>query len=258
MKHARYSFRFLLEFVVAGIAAAGAIAMQWSRLDRVSSREIDPVRAERQAEIQLELLERSPTLGFDNLVADWVFLRYLQYFGDEEARQQTGCDLSDRYFEIVTQRDPRFLNSYMFISSGVSYCQGKPEKTIELLDRGIEAISPATHDRAFILPLFQALDRFLLLNDIEGAIASYELAANWAKEARFTSAAERYARTAQYLRDDPNSVEALFIGWQEVYRNAIDDSVRQRAITELESLGARVERQPNGEIRFVLPESATN
>ncbi|MGC9502285.1 hypothetical protein [Baaleninema sp.] len=258
MKQGQQQFRFPIELVVAGVAAAGAIAMQWTRLDGVSSRDIDPVRAERQAEIHLELLDRSPTLGFDNLVADWVFLRYLQYFGDEKARQQTGCNLSDRYFEIVTKRDPRFLIPYIFIPSGVSYCQGQPEKTVELLDRGIDAISPEIHDNAFIVPLLQGLDRFLLLSDIDGAIESYKLAAEWAKEAGSSSSAERFGQMAQYLQDNPDSVQALFVGWQEVYKNAVDDRVRQRAITELENLGARVEQQPNGDIRFVPPPSLRN
>ncbi len=249
---------FGLEFVVAGVAAAGAIAMQWSRLDRVTRYTLDPAVAEERSAIQLELLDRLPTLGFDNAIADWVFLQYLQYFGDEAARIQTGCNLSEQYFDLVTRRDPRFLIPYIFVPSSVAYCQGKPERSVELLDRGIAAISPQIHENAFILPLLQGLDQFLLLNDIDGAIESYELAAVWVEETRFAVYANSLRDIARYLREDPDSIQARFFGWSEVYRNAVDDRVRARAITELEKLGARLEQQPNGEFRFVLPESPTN
>ena len=40
------------------------------------------------------MLKNLPSFGFDNLIADWTFLKFLQYFGDDEARDVTGYDLA--------------------------------------------------------------------------------------------------------------------------------------------------------------------
>src|SRR4028119_1932256 len=60
--------------------------------------------------VRLDLLRKIPAFGLDNLLADWVFLNFLQYFGDDEARQLTGYRLSPDYFEVIIDREPRFLD----------------------------------------------------------------------------------------------------------------------------------------------------
>ena len=51
--------------------------------------------------IRLNFLKSMPSFGYDNLIANGVYLSYLQYFGDDEAREKTGYGLSPEYFEIV-------------------------------------------------------------------------------------------------------------------------------------------------------------
>lgn len=239
----------------AAIAAIVAIAIQANRQERVAADILDPVVEQEQLAVRLALLERLPSLGFDNLIADWTFMQYLQYFGDEAAREKTGCRLNATYLDIITERDARFLGPYLFVPSGVSYCQGEPQQSVELLDRGVTAIDSDLHDNAFIVPLLEALDRLLLLGDVDGAIAAYETAAERAANSdRFTELAPRLRDRAEFLRRNPRAEEARFLGWQEVYNTATDDRVRERAIAELKELGVQVVRQEDGSVQFIPPD----
>ena len=58
---------------------------------------VDPNAEAIQAQTQarLDLLKRIPSGGFDNLIGNWAFLDYLQYFGDEDTRNATGYRLND-------------------------------------------------------------------------------------------------------------------------------------------------------------------
>ncbi len=56
--------------------------MQQAQLNRPSLWTSDPKQAEKQEAIRLDLLKKSPTFGFNNVIADWTFLNFLQYYGD--------------------------------------------------------------------------------------------------------------------------------------------------------------------------------
>ncbi len=55
-------------------------------------------RQNTQTITQMRLLANLPSFGFDNLVADWAFLQFLQFFGDSAARQVTGYDDVPAFF----------------------------------------------------------------------------------------------------------------------------------------------------------------
>ncbi|HEY9655564.1 MAG TPA: hypothetical protein V6C50_08720 [Crinalium sp.] len=64
---------------IAIAALAGVILMQRSQLARPSVWLSNPKQAEQQEAVRLRLLKQLPTFGFNNLVADWTFLNFLQY-----------------------------------------------------------------------------------------------------------------------------------------------------------------------------------
>jgi hypothetical protein len=96
------------------LGCGGAIALlQLPQLREATQASDSPTveTAERQVtdeQVQLELLGKMPTFGFDNLIADWVFLKFLQYFGDDEARQLTSYQLSPEYFEVIKAKGRHF------------------------------------------------------------------------------------------------------------------------------------------------------
>ncbi len=107
-----------------------------------AQRRIDRIRSPREAIVR-ELLYfpsgrflTAVTVGYNNLAADLVWLRAIQYYGEH---RQT--DLKFEYlghiFEILTTLDPRFVGAYTFGSLLLTDDAKEPERALELLDKGI-------------------------------------------------------------------------------------------------------------------------
>ncbi|MDX2243276.1 MAG: hypothetical protein NW224_21560 [Leptolyngbyaceae cyanobacterium bins.302] len=234
---------------IVALTLSGVILLQQSRLKQPSLWIENPAQATEQEKLRLQMLKQTPTFGFDNLSADWVFLNFLQYYGDEEARKKTGFGLSPDYFDIITQRDPRFTMAYLFLSGSVSYQLGKPELAIAMMQRGTVALSPQIDDSAFQVWRLQALDQLLLLGDIPGAIKSFEQAANWTKGTSYAEIEPILRGTADFLRTDPNSKPVRVVSWGSIYEQAMaleDKQTATRAKKEILALGGRfVEKDGN-------------
>lgn len=240
---------------IALAAFLGVVLMQQTRLDQASLKQLNPEQAEQQEALQIELMKRSPTLGFDNAIADWAFLKFIGYFGDEELRKQTGYELNDDYFDLLTQRDPRFMEAYLFISSAVSFMQAKPELGVELMDRGTAALSPELNPRSYLLWRYKGIDQLLLVNDIPGAIESHEKAAEWVKGTPDEQYASIYAQSAEFLKSNPDNISVRFWAWSEIYYTTVDKTVKARAEDELLKLGAKKRVGEDGQVYFALPPS---
>lgn len=236
-------------------ALIGVVLMQQTRLDRASLKKLNPEQAEQQEALQIELMKLAPTLGFDNAIADWAFLKFIGYFGDEELRKQTGYELNDDYFDLLTKRDPRFMEAYLFISSAVSFMQAQPELGVELMDRGTAVLSPELNPRSYLLWRYKGIDQLLLVNDIPGAIESHQMAAEWVKGTPDEDYASLYQETAEFLKSNPDSVSARFWAWSEIYYTTVDKTVKARAEDELLKLGAEKRVADDGQVYFSLPQS---
>lgn len=236
-------------------AIVAIVLLQRSTIERAAQGLEDPVLAQDRTRTQLQLAAKLPSLGFDNLLGNWAFLSYLQYFGDSDVRAQTGFTANEDYFEVMTLRDPRFTTLAPFISAGVAYYVAKPEKSVAFMTRMTNAIDPKTQQDAFWVWRFKALDQYLLLNDIPGTIHSLEMAARWAEvKGENRELADYFRGSANFLRRDPNVVSVRFYAWNEVYQNAVDPLVIQRSEQELLKMGAkRDKRLPNGRYQFMPP-----
>ncbi|MEG4420490.1 hypothetical protein QUA70_18150 [Microcoleus sp. LAD1_D5] len=259
---------------VIGLAAlAGVVAMQSSGLlggmspvrvqgqkplsamSAASFKQAAQQEAQQEA-LRLKMLKTIPSFGFDNLIADWTFLKFLQYFGDDEARNVTGYNLSQDYFDIVTQRDPRWADIYLFLSTAISFYQGKPETAVSFIERGTRAlaVSPQLHSQSWIVWRTKGIDELLLLGDIPDSIRSHEMAAEWVQGSpEGPKLAPMFRATAEYLRRDPDNVPVRFTAWSTVYAQTTDKLVRQRARQALVKLGAQVQKDKDGNESFILP-----
>ncbi|MGB3238210.1 MAG: hypothetical protein WBB29_07935 [Geitlerinemataceae cyanobacterium] len=235
------------------VAAIVAGTLQWTQLDRLAAQADDPERAVQQERGKLTLLRRMPTLGYDNLLADWLFLRFLGYFGDELERSQTGYDLTPDYFEPIVRLDPRFLGIYPFLSMGISYYLGNPELAGQYMERGIKALSPEVNPDGYAILRFRGLDQLLLEGDIPGTIETYYRIADWFDRIGRPDSAQQFRDGAEFLAQNPDSIQPQLWGWQQVYYNAVDRRVQERAEQELLKLGAIKQEDANGNIGFVLP-----
>jgi hypothetical protein len=206
--------------------------------------------------LRLNLLQKTPAFGFNNLVSNWVFLNFLQYFGDDEARALTGYTLSPEYFEIIVDRDPHFLGAYIGLSTSISLYAGMPEKSVALMEKGLQSMSPQTPPKSYYVWRYKAIDELLFLGEPQAAKQSFEKAAQWAstysdEESKNIATVSR--KTAEFIARNPNSKLAQATTWTMVLSNTIDPLARKIAISRLEALGAKVFTTPQGTIEKILP-----
>jgi hypothetical protein len=203
-----------------------------------------------------ELAKKFPTLGFDNVVADWTFLNFLQYFGDSAARQSTNYDLSPDFFDVIIDRDPRFIDPYLFLSTSASLYAGKAPRSIALMDQGLKSLSPQSDPNAYLVWLYKATDELLFLGNNQSARNSYQKVVEWAQingdpESQRLSALS--AKTVQFLANKPNSKSAQINAWLLVLVNAVDDNTRQRAINNIKQLGGQITFTSDGGVSVQHP-----
>ena len=252
----------LAQGAIALMAMAGVVVLQLSQHPFASKEAESGTTAQQAASfhqvdeqeaLRLKLLKRFPTFGFDNLMADWVFLKFLQYFGDDKARSVTGYELSQEYFDWLTRRDPRWGDIYPFLSTAISFYQAKPEVAVELMDRGTDALSPQINPKAWQVWRLKGLDQLLLLGDIPGAMRSHEMAAEWVEGTPDAAAASLLRQTVQFLRLDPDSTLVRFNAWSYIYYSSKDQLVKERAKKEILTLGGQIQQGQNEEVKFFIP-----
>ena len=250
---------FASEAAIAALTAISAftlaLGLQAINLNKstVSSQELNSWQTEQQEKLQLQNIQKLAFSSYNNLISDWVFLRYLQYFGDDEARKQTGYGLTPIYFDVITKLDPQFISIYPFLSTGVSLYAGQPQESVRLIQQGVQGLSPQIEPEAYIAWRYDGLDRLLFLGDISGAIVAHERAADWAEGAGLQESAKRLRGTAELLRQNPDSRTARFSAWVDVFYQSGDAIAQERAILEILKLGGKVLQTEGGEIQFVPP-----
>lgn len=245
---------------IALVCFLAVIQLQTPQLQKLrtgdSSKTASELKQETEAEKQrLQLWQKIPSFGFDNLVADAMFLQFVQYFGDEKLRDVTGYENSPYYFDTIIDRDPRFLYAYFYLSTSVGGYLGMPEKSIALMNKGLRSVSPKVPKRAYYIWRYKGLDELLYLGDGKAARNSFVKAADWAghysdKESRFVAQLSR--ETANYLAKNPASKVALISNWESVWRTAVDDRTRDRALREMRRLGAKIEMTSEGDIKNII------
>lgn len=218
---------------------------------------LDTLNRELQSEkLRLNLLQKIPNFGFNNLIANWVFINFLQYFGDDEAREKTGYSLSPEYFKVILDCDPYFLQAYLFLSTSTSLYAGKPEESIALMTKGLKFLAPKAPPKSYYVWRYKGIDQLLFLGDAQGAKHSFETAANWAsiypdEESQQVAAISR--RTANFLAQNPNSKSAQIAAWIMVLNNPIDAQTEKSVIKRIVALGGQVSITPQGVVQVTSP-----
>lgn len=207
--------------------------------------------------LRLKLLQNLPSFSYNNLIADWVYIDFLQFFGDNEARDKTGYGLSPEYFQVILENDPRFLEAYLGLSVSTSLYAGMPEKSIALMAQGLKSLSPQLPQKSYFIWRYKGTDELLFLGDAQAAQISFLKAAEWAgtyTDAESKRIASISQETAEFLSKNPDSKSARVATWAMVLNNKLDEKTRKRAIREIEALGGEVVTKPDGTNSIRLPE----
>lgn len=252
----------LLGLGLALLAATGGVALQHDRLQRLTRQagDLTPEAIARETARETErltVLRQTPTFGYDNVVAGWQFLSFLQYFGDLPARQVTGYALSPEYFEGILERDPFFKDAYLFLSTSASMYAGLPQRSIDLMARQLAKMTPMMPEESFYIWRYKAIDELLFLGDVPAAKRSFLQAAAWAdvySDPVSRQVAESSRRTVAFLERNPSSRGAQVSAWSMVLSSAPDPETQKRAVAAIERIGGRLEKRPGGGYGIVLPE----
>jgi hypothetical protein len=250
----RLSYQALITPLVACLCLLGVSVLQLPRLQslliskQTLSQEIleKDIKAEH---LRLATLKQLPSFGYDNLIANWAYLSFLQYFGDDEARDKTGYSLSPEYFDIIIKHDPRFLGAYIGLSTSTSMYAAMPERSIALMNEGLKSLSPQVSQKSYYVWRYKGIDELLFLGNAKAAQNSLNMAANWANN--FSDPESKYIahnshQTAVFLSRNPDSKYARIATWVMVLMNKVDDKTRKRAIEEIEALGGKIISTPAG------------
>jgi hypothetical protein len=214
------------------------------------------LREERLTAANLNVLQKFPKSGFENLIAGWTFINFLQYFGDNPARKNTGYKITPDFFEIIVKKDPLFLDMYSYLSPSVTLFAGQPQQSVSMLEKGLKVIPPVMQSEAFFLWQAKGTDELLFLGQNNSARKSYEKAADWASlspDPQVRSIAGRSLQTARFLASNPDSRRARVASWFNILTNAIDDSTRQFAVQQITALGGKISVAENGALQVKLP-----
>ncbi|NCJ05728.1 hypothetical protein GS597_04220 [Synechococcales cyanobacterium C] len=257
------NFFKLIGTLVLGLGSAAAIAalqlQNFQTLEPDLTATLTPEQATQtltQETNDLNLLSRLPDLGFSNLIANWAYLKYLQYFGDIPARRQTGFGLAPDYFDITINRDPHFLRAYLFLYNGVSLYAGQPQGAVDLMATGLSQLTPQTDPQAYYIWRYKATAELLFLGDPQAARQSFQTAADWAShfddpESQAVAAASQ--RTADFLAQNPDSREAQIESWFNVFLYSFDPAVQELARERIDTLGGRLEITSDGRATVRIP-----
>ncbi|GAB4238772.1 MAG: hypothetical protein Kow00121_65600 [Elainellaceae cyanobacterium] len=254
--------QLIIVLLVVIVCALSIVWFQQPQLQQLQNRSQAATAATIQRDtaaeqVRLQVLQNAPNFGFGNLLADWTFLNFLQYFGDEVAREKTDYRLSPDYFEVVLKHNPYFLQAYTFLSTSTSIYAGQPERTVEIANQALQSLGPDKPSGSYYALRQLGIDQLLFLGDAEAARQSFAKAAEWAR-ASSTPESDRVAalsqQTADFLASNPDSKYAQIAAWSMVLTSVPDDRTRETAIDRIQALGGEIVEQPNGAFSIVPPE----
>ena len=226
------------------ICLAGIVILQ-SQEYKKSAQKLNRANYLSQEEEQARLIEfqqQTPALGFDNLIADWSYLNFVQYFGNESARKTIGYKLVPDYFETISNIDPHFTQAHLRLSIANSMYAGNPEKTITLMEQVLESVDPASEPAA-LLWTSKGLDELLFLGDKEAAIKSYKMAAKWAtltKSDRPDGLNIQDLEAALESTTEIELKEAQIRAWSSVLSHIKDNQRKREIVARIDDLRAEI------------------
>lgn len=234
---------FLISSFLVIICFLGIGSLQNKVLNRKTNLTAEDFRQQQNLTgVQLKLLQKMPSLGFDNLLADWTFLNFIQYYGDATARDATDYSLLPDYYELVVKKDPRFVKAYFLLAPATTLFGGRPDVSVDLMNYGLNYITPEI-PLAYQVLMYKGIDELLFLGKTEEAKKSYEMASEWAKIENTEISlpiGQRATEMAEFLKGNPDSRLARASSWMMIFTNTREDVVREFALNEMKKLGAEV------------------
>jgi len=180
------------------------------------------------ADLQIKIYKLPPNLpsaktvksnifGYDNLAADWYWIKTIQYIGEHHFDDHQNNQNIFNFLNLVTDLDPHFATAYYF---GEIILPNEEESNlaIQLAIKGLY-----NRPDTWQIPYYLGYIYYFYREDYEKATKYFELAAQ--KPKVLTSA----KRLAAELRSKTGRHEIALMMWQNLAKNIEDDFTYQEA-----------------------------
>jgi len=231
-----------LLFIIFNILAITSLQIKTLSGLKQNTDLVNAKEEEKRQQSFLDVIQRFPSLGFSNIIADWAYLNFIQYFGNNAARNQIGYGLSPNFFQVIVNHDPNFINAYLLLDPATTLFAGEPTMSVEITTQGLKTLTPKVKD-AYLVWIYKAINELLFLGEAKKAQKSYEMAAKWAflQNDKTSRAIGKQAQEAsQFLAKDPNSKQVQASAWLMVLSNAKDQKTVRLALAKIQALGGNV------------------
>ncbi|MDB5096091.1 MAG: hypothetical protein JWM80_512 [Cyanobacteria bacterium RYN_339] len=214
-------------WAVAGVACfLVSIQAQWAHA-RIPPPEVDV----NMLFVPPAELTRGMATGYENLIADGLWLGLLQYYGDrltnEDANRRHAVNLAPM-FGLITDLDQRFWFAY-WLGGWALADNHEGEKAIALLEKG-EKLNPDDYNYAYL----QGFIHFLERKDYPAAYQAFERATRHPDAPRFAK-----TMAARMLQKEGLDQQALQI-WRGIYETAQDRVTKDIAKRNLDRIEAEM------------------
>lgn len=164
------------------------------------------------------------SLGYDAVIADLLWLRSIQYYG-EHHRSDQEYHLAEHIFSTITDLDPLFVGAYRFGAFVLAQDAGRPLAGAKLLRKGM-----GSNSGSWELPFDLGFLYFVELDDNAKAAHFFKFAS------RFEDAPEIARRfTAFAYRRAGNRTVAKGL-WTEIHRSSTNPVVQESAEFALKNI----------------------
>jgi tetratricopeptide (TPR) repeat protein len=167
-------------------------------------------------------------LGYDSLLADFYWMRAIQYYGRREEAYKRQIPFKNLYtlFDITTTLDPNLMDAYhtgaAFLAEPEPVGAGQQQEALKLLDKGI-----AAHPQDWRLYYDKGFIHYLFLHNYQTAGELFLQAS------KFPAAPDWIASFAAYSLSKGGSVEVAIALWQRQYREASRADLKENARNHL-------------------------
>lgn len=163
------------------------------------------------------------SFGYQNVVADFIYLWSIQYYGDPQFSPKT--KYLKHTYDIITDLDPYFLDAYQTGALFMFYEGRNPSAGLDLLKKGM-----TKNPSAWILPADAGFYCMLKLKDNSRAATFFQAAAN------VPSAPTLVKRMLAGTHFRMGDKKHAYLIWAEVYQKAENGSIKQTAFQHMHDL----------------------
>jgi hypothetical protein len=164
------------------------------------------------------------SVGYETLVADMLWLRGIQYYG-EHRRTDRSYPLAEHVFSTITDLDPRFIGAYRFGAFVLGQDVGQPAAGIDLIKKGMRH-NPGNWQLPFDLGFLY----FIQMDDSRTAAHFFNFAA---RQEGAPELAKRFSAFAYRKAGKNRMAKAL---WEEIYHSSDNPVMRETAEHALKNI----------------------